>query len=123
MNATEAAKDTGSAAARGVAREKLHALRERVEPPVDEFTTEASRRVEALADQIRALGGRLDRPAEAHRIARRLERTADYLRYRPPTRIAEDAWETVSSSRVLWAAGGVLAGAAAIALLRAARRD
>lgn len=110
-----------STAASGVVREKIHNLRERVEPPLDDFTVEAADRVESVAEQIRSLGDRVDRSSEANRIARRLERTADYLRYRPPGRMASDSWEVVRDNHLLWIAGGALAGAGALMLLRARR--
>ena len=77
--------------------------------------------MEALADQIRELGGRFDRHTEAHSLARRIERSSDYLRYRPTSQIAGDAWDTVRSSPVVWIGGGLLAGLLAYRLI--SRRD
>jgi len=115
-------KTSTRTAASGAVREKMHDLRERVEPPLDEFTVEAADRVESVAEQIRALGERVDRASDANRIARRLERTADYLRYRPPGRMARDSWEVVRDSNALWIAGGLVATAGLVMLLRS-RRD
>jgi DNA-binding NarL/FixJ family response regulator len=111
---------TAKTTARGIARETATQLRERIEPPTDELKQEAADRVENVATQIRELGSQYDRAEEAHAIARRLERTADYLRFRPAGRVATDVWDTVSQPRVLWAAGGVLA---ALAVYRALKRS
>jgi hypothetical protein len=94
---------------RGVARDTAEQIRQRVETPADDLKEEAADRVESVARQIREIGSHLDRSGEAHVIARRLEQTADYLRYRPATRIATDAWDTLTQPKVLWAAGGALA--------------
>ena len=103
---------------RGIAREQAARLRDRVEPPADELKIETARLIENAAQQVRELGRQLDRVSEAHTIARRLERSADYLRYRPSAAVANDAWDTVTQPRVLWVAGGVLAALAAYRILR-----
>jgi len=103
---------------RGIAREQAARLRDRVEPPADELKIETARLIENAAQQVRELGHQLDRDNEAHTIARRLERSADYLRYRPSAAVATDAWDTVTQPRVLWVAGGVLAALATYRMLR-----
>lgn len=103
---------------RGIAREQAARLRDRVEPPADELKVETARLIENVAEQVRELGRQLDRDSEAHTIARRLERSADYLRFRPSAAVANDAWDTVTQPRVLWVAGGVLAALAAYRMLR-----
>lgn len=110
---------TAKTTARGVARDTAEQIRQRVEPPADQLKDETADRVEGIAHQVRQLGLELDRPEEAHAIARRLERTADYLRYRPATRVATDAWDAVTQPKVLWAAGGALA---ALVIYRALKR-
>lgn len=105
--------------ARGIAREQASRLRDRIEPPADELKIETATRIEDVAHQVRDLGRQLDRQDEAHAIARRLEKTADYLRYRPSASVASDAWEALTQPRVLWIAGGVLAAMATYRILRA----
>jgi hypothetical protein len=111
----EAAKTT----ARGIAREQAARFRDHVEPPADELKLETARLVENVAQQVRDLGRHLDRDDEAHAIARRLERSSDYLRYRPSAAVANDAWDVVTQPRVLWVAGGVLAALATYRLFKA----
>jgi len=76
---------------RGIAREQAARFRDRVEPPADELKLETARLVENVAQQVRELGRQLNRDGEAHAIARRLERSSDYLRYRPTAAVATDA--------------------------------
>ena len=109
-------------AARGVAREEVGSIRDRLEPPADQFKVAAAEKVEAVAAQIRQLGSDMDRWQEAHVIARRLERTADYLRYRPAFDAAADVRSALERNNVLWVAGGVLAGYVAYRLIRSAQR-
>jgi hypothetical protein len=118
MTGSDVIEETAKTSARALARDQADRLRERVEPPADQLKEEAADRVESVAHQVRQLGMQLDRPEEAHSIARRLERTADYLRYRPAADVASDAWETVTRPRVLWVAGGVLTALVAYRLLR-----
>lgn len=94
--------------ARGVVRGRSARIADRIEPPVDQFKEETAERVENLAEHVRHLGRRLDRRGQAHNVARRLERTADYLRYRPSSDVAGDAWRAVRDSRTLRVTGGVL---------------
>lgn len=108
--------------ASGVVREELRSVKERLEPSADQFKLAAAEKVEGLAAQIRQLGKELDRREEAHSLARRLERTADYLRYRPAVDVAGDVRSAVERSHVLWVAGGVLAGYAAYRIMRRATR-
>lgn len=108
MTATDTAERAAESIARGVVHDRAARLRDRVEPPVDEFKEDTAERIESLADQVRKLGRQLDRRDEAHVVARRLERTADYLRYRPSSEVASDAWGAIKQSQVLWIAGGAL---------------
>ncbi|MEE4273712.1 MAG: hypothetical protein V2I67_18700 [Thermoanaerobaculales bacterium] len=104
---------------RGIAREQAARFRDRVEPPADELKLETARLVENVAQQVRELGRQLDRDGEAHAIARRLERSSDYLRYRPSGAVATDAWDAVTQPRVLWLAGGALAALVTCRILKA----
>jgi hypothetical protein len=111
-------------AASGAVRAQTVPIRDRIEPPVDEFKEDSAERIENLADQVRALGRKLDRRDEAQVVARRLEKTADYLRYRPSGEVVSDAWDAVTRSRVLWVAGGAVAALFSLRLLQhGMRRD
>ncbi|MCG6954417.1 MAG: hypothetical protein LJF04_00370 [Gemmatimonadetes bacterium] len=117
MNDSKVSKVAG-AAAHGAAADEVRSLRDRLEPPADQFKSAAAGRVEEVAAQIRQLGNEFDRWEEAHAIARRLERTADYLRYRPAFEVAADVRSIVERSHLLWIAGGVLAGYVGYRLIR-----
>jgi hypothetical protein len=117
MNDSKVSKVAGVVAHGAVAQEK-RSLRDRLEPSADQFKSAAATKVEDVAAQIRQLGNEFDRGEEAHAIARRLERTADYLRYRPAFEVAADVREAVERSHLLWIAGGVLAGYVGYRLLR-----
>jgi hypothetical protein len=110
MSTAQAIEGAAAAVARGTVRDTASRAEERIDGATDSFRQEAAARMEALAEQIRELGGRFDRHTEAHHLARRIERSSDYLRYRPTSRIASDAWDTVRRSPVLWVGSGVLAG-------------
>lgn len=93
-----------------VVRDQADRVRDRLEPPVDHFKQEVAERVETAAEQVRKLGKQLDRRDEAHAVARRLERAADYLHYRSSGDVATDAWNAVRTSKALWLAGGLVGG-------------
>jgi hypothetical protein len=95
-----------------------YSARSDAEPPTDRLKDEAADRVEAVAEQIRSIGNELDRRDEAHAIARRLERTADYLRFRPAVHVASDVRDTLTRPGVLWFVGGALAALVAFNLAR-----
>ncbi len=103
-------KDAVNGVTRGATHEAANRVAERVEAGSESFRLNAAEMVESVAHQIRDLGARFERPDEAHMVARRLERTSDYIRYRPATRVAGDALRSVRSSRAVWIAGGVLTG-------------
>jgi hypothetical protein len=119
MTSATTVRSTTETVAKGIFQDQTTRLRERVEPPVDEFKEDTAERIESLAEHVRKLGRQLDRRDESHAIARRLERTADYLRYRPTSEVASDAWDTVRQSKLLWVAGGAVAAFAAYRLLHA----
>lgn len=110
MSTTDVIEETAAAAARGTVRDTESRAEARIDEATESFRREAAAKMESLAEQIRELGGRFDRHAEAHHLARRLERSSDYLRYRPTSRIAGDALDTVRNSPVVWVGGGLLAG-------------
>jgi hypothetical protein len=122
MTESSAAHELVEGTAKGIARETTTDIRDRIEKPADRFKSEAADRVEGVADQIRQLGRQLDRRDEAHAVARRLERTADYLRYRPSGDVVADAWQTVKRSNLLWIGGGLVAGVIGYRLIRAGMR-
>lgn len=110
MSTTDTIEGAAAAVARGTVRGSASRAEERIDDATDSFRQEAAARMEALAEQIRELGGRFDRHTEAHHLARRIERSSDYLRYRPTSQIAGDAWDTVRRSPVVWVGGGLVAG-------------
>lgn len=118
MTAADVIEDTASTTVKGFVHERTEDLRDRIEPPADRLKDEAADRVEGVAEQIRSLGDDLDRRDEAHAIARRLERTADYLRFRPAAHVASDIRDTLTRPGVLWFAGGALAALVAFNLAR-----
>jgi hypothetical protein len=120
MTATDVIEDTASTTLKGLVHEKNEDLRDRVEPPADRLKDEAADRVEGVAKKIRSLGDDHDRRDEADAIARRLERTADYLRFRPAAHVASDVRDTLTRPGVLWFAGGALATLTAFHLIRRA---
>jgi len=116
-------EDTGRAVIRGVTREKIGRVGEHIESGTAGLKSESGRRIESLAAQIRRLGDELESSAEAGRIARELEKTADYLRYRRTSDIAEDAWHLVRTNRAFWVAGAFLGGVLVYSVVRRARRE
>jgi hypothetical protein len=120
MNETNMVQTAAKSTSRGLVRDQTDRLKRRIEPPADQLKEETARKVERVAEQVRELGEQLGRQSDAHVIARRLERTADYLRYRPSADVASDAWRAVTRSRAVWVAGGVLGALAAYGIYRAA---
>jgi len=110
MPTTDVIEGTAATAVRGTVREKTVQAEEKFDQATEAFRREAAAKMESLAEQIRELGGRFDRHAEAHGLARRIERSSDYLRYRPSSQIAGDAWDAVRKSPVVWVGGGLLVG-------------
>ena len=120
MNETNMVQTAAKSTSRGLVRDQTDRMKSRIEPPADQLKEETADKVERIAEQVRELGEQLGRQSEAHTIARRLERTADYLRYRPSADVASDAWQAVTRSRAVWVAGGVLGALAAYGIYRAA---
>ena len=75
----------------GEARHRFGPVRNRWSGRTEKFQSVTGRQIDRLAEQIRWLGGRLERPEEAHLLARRLEETADYIRFRPASKMVSDA--------------------------------
>jgi len=106
----ESIGDIGRKTAKNIGKAEIDRTKERVDESTEGFKVQAAQRIEALAEQIRDLGRDLDYGGEAGAIARRLERTADYLRYRPTSRIGSDALELIKENKALWIAAGLLVG-------------
>jgi len=121
MENKESSGGLGKTIARGIAQHQASRVKERVEDSTVDFRLEAGQRIEGVAEQIRLLGRRFESSDEAHMLARRLERLADYLRYRPSSEIAGDAWEAARRYRVLWIAGGMFGVVLLYRLLRRSR--
>lgn len=126
MGANSNLKAVGEKAAYGAAREivrdRVEHTRDRFEAGADNLTEHAADRVEALAERVRELGARHDRRDEAQTVARRLERTADYLRYRPVAKVPGDAWQAAKNSPTAWATAAVAAGLVTYVAVRRSRR-
>jgi len=118
MSETKPIRRTVKAAGRGVIDDRTSAIQDRIEPAADQFKEEAAELIEELATRVRQLGHKFDRTRKAHSVARRLERTADYLRYRSSGDVVEDGWQAVTESRALWIAGGILGGFLAYRMTR-----
>ena len=106
MSASERLGKAGGNYARGVATKQLSRLDESTEA----FKGETAAKLENLASQVRELGQKYERSGEANHLARRLEKTADYIRFRSSERVVSDAWEAARRHRLLWWTGGLLAG-------------
>ncbi|MEJ2079132.1 MAG: hypothetical protein P8020_06475 [Acidobacteriota bacterium] len=102
--------NAGRSVARGLAIDQAQRLGSRIEKSTGNLKSETGRRIESLAAQIRSLGKDLESPFEAGRLARELQRTADYVRYRRSSDIAADTWRFVKTNRSVWVAGGIAAG-------------
>lgn len=75
----------------GEARHRMAPIRLRWGGRTATVQSVTGRQIDRLAEQIRWLGRRLERPEEAHLLARRLEETADYIRFRPAAKMFSDA--------------------------------
>lgn len=115
MKTKEKLGNAGRSYAKGVVSEKMSGI----DKSTENFKGEAASMIESVADQIKDLGRQFDRGAEAAGVARRLEKTADYIRYRPTAEVAGDTWEVVKKYRLLWITGGLLGG---IIIARLAQR-
>ena len=69
-------------------------------------TNAAGAGIDAVAQRVR----RLSNPGGKRAVMRKLEKSADYLRYRASRDIARDAWRTVNRKPVWIAASSALGG-------------
>lgn len=113
-------RKVGRVVVKGVTQDRREKAVERMETSTLAFRNQASDRIDAVAQQVRQLGAQFDRHGDAHEIARRLEKTADYLRYRPAADVAGDAWALARKYQVLWITGGLLLG---LIIYRMTQRD
>lgn len=123
MSQSGSVKKTVDAVAKDVARQRTSRAASHLVEPAEDFMVLAAEQIVGVASQIRQLGSRLDRGDEAHRVARRLEQTADYLRYRPAPDVAGDAWDAVKRSPSIWIGGGLMAGLMVYFVVRGRRRS
>ncbi len=75
------------------------------------------RKMSDLAQEIRHLGRRFERTEEAQTVARQLEKTADYIRFRSAGGMGHDLLKVMRKKSVLLTAGGVAGGYVAYRLL------
>ena len=120
MDIDESRGGLGRTIARGIAQHQTSRVKERIEDSTADFRVEAGARIEEMAEQIRQLGRRFENTDEAHQVARRLERFADYLTFRPSAEIAADAWSAAKRHHLLWIAGGMFG---AVLLYRILKRS
>lgn len=69
-------------------------------------TNAAGAGIDAVAQRVR----RLSNPARTRMVVRKLEKSADYLRYRAGRDMARDVWRTVNRKPVWVAASSALGG-------------
>ena len=118
MEKNEPGGGMGKTIVKGIAQHHTSRIKERVEKSTIDFRVQAGRKIEDFAEQIRLLGSRFENADEAHLLARRLEKMADYLRFRPSPEIASDVLATARRYHALWIAGGVLGTVILYRLLR-----
>lgn len=123
MSRSETVRKTVDTVAKDVARQRTSRAAAAIAEPAEQFKVQASEQIVGLASQIRQLGSRLERSDEAHQVARRLEQTADYLRYRPAPHVAGDAWDVIRRSPTIWVGGGLMAGLMVYFVVRGRRRS
>jgi hypothetical protein len=123
MSRSETVRKTVDTVAKDVARQRTSRAAAAIAEPAEQFKVQASEQIVGLASQIRQLGSRLERSDEAHHVARRLEQTADYLRYRPAPDVAGDAWGVIKRSPTIWVGGGLMAGLMVYLVVRGRRRS
>ncbi len=123
MSRSETVRKTVDTVAKDVARQRTSRAAAAIAEPAEQFKVQASEQIVGLASQIRQLGSRLERSDEAHHVARRLEQTADYLRYRPAPDVAGDAWDVIKRSPTIWVGGGLMAGLMVYLVVRGRRRS
>lgn len=110
MTDTSRVKEVGKTLVRGAAQQNLDRLKDRVEDATRTAKEGTAERFETLAEQLRRSGGNTEDLEGRQRWARRLEKSADYLRYRPTAEVGKDAWDAARKYHLFWFAGGFLAG-------------
>ncbi len=106
----------------GEARQRLAPLKDKLRDGSAEIQSKAGRQIIRLAEKIRHIGARLEREHEAQAVARKLEETADYVRFRPAEGIARDAAQAIRRNHLIPIAVGLLGAVVAYKLV-ASRRD
>lgn len=101
----------------GEARERLAPIKKHLLESTENVQSQAGRQILSLAEKIRQLGAQLDRGAEVQTIARKLEETADYVRFRSPDGIARDAARALKRHHVIPIAAGLVGAALAYKLI------
>lgn len=87
-------------------RKGVHKSREeRVDPKLDPVLQDAGERILRFAEEVRRVGSNGRESERASSIARRLEQTADYLKYRPASHVAQDAVKRIDKKHVAGVAG------------------
>lgn len=110
MTDTSRVKAVGKTLVQGASHQKLDELKERVEDATRTAKEGTADRFESLAEQLRRSSGNAEGLEGRQRLARRLEKSADYLRYRPTAEVGKDAWAAARKYHLFWFAGGFLAG-------------
>jgi hypothetical protein len=106
----ESVTGIGKKVAQNYGKAEFGRIKDHLDESTEGFKLEAAEKIEALAEQIRDLGQRLETDQEAGKIARHLEKTADYVRFRKTTDIGTDAVSAIRESRAFWIAAGLLVG-------------
>lgn len=119
----ESAGGIGKKVAQNFGKAEFERVKERVDESTEGFKVEAAEKIEELAEQLRNLGHRFESDNEAGKIARQLERTADYVRFRKTTDIGEDTVAMIKESRAFWIAAGLLVGMVIYRAVKTARED
>jgi hypothetical protein len=83
-----------------MSRAKARDVTRAIDDSSAELQTKAGKRIEGLARQIRHLGRGVASLQEADALARRLEETADYIRFRPASNAGRDIIQVVKKRPV-----------------------
>ena len=110
MVKSDSVKEVGKKVAQNFGRAEIGRVKDQVDETTEGFKIEAAGRIEDLAQHIRGLGDTLHSEREAGKIARRLEKTADYVRYRKTSDIGKDTVSMIRESKAFWLAAGLLVG-------------
>jgi len=96
---------------RGLSRAGVRDVTRSLDDSSAELQTETGKRIEGLSRQIRKLSQDVGSRKEAAARARRLEQTADYIRFRPASHVGRDLIQVATKKPVYLTAGfSVLAG-------------